>query len=222
MSIWDDEYQFLASQNSEGVKKLVDGGRTFNARSTNGETHLHMAVGNGDAEFVDAWLHAKINPNARDLYGRTPLHEAALVGVGDVVSKLIAGGADPNAKNEDGQTPLHVAASTSELDTEVIVAELLDAGAIAKARDKDGKTPWDLAQGNGMLEGRDAYWRLNDGRFEVAADDGLEIEARMMAGLLANPEMVPMSKQPDERFPVLAELAIAAAEALRQAAFKAE
>ena len=32
-------------------------------------------------------------------------------------------------------------------------------------------TPWDCAQGNKMLEGKDVYWQLNDGRFELV-DDG--------------------------------------------------
>ena len=132
MSDWQSEYDFLSFQSAEKVKELVEAGRTFNARDGNGRTHLHIAVGRGEVEWVDAYLHAKINPNARDLYGRTPLHESVEVGVVDVVSKLLEAGADPNAKNGDGQPPLHVAAATEELNTKVIVAKLLEAGAIAK------------------------------------------------------------------------------------------
>ena len=88
------------------MKELVDSGRTFNARDIDGRTHLHVAVGTGEVERVDAYLHAKINPNARDLFGRTPLHEAVEVGIVEVVSKLIEAGADPNAKNKDRRTPL--------------------------------------------------------------------------------------------------------------------
>ena len=34
-------------------------------------------------------------------------------------------------------------------------------------RNADGKTPWDLAEANEDLKGSDAYWRLNDARFNA-------------------------------------------------------
>lgn len=40
------------------------------------------------------------------------------------------------------------------------------AGADPGARDEEGKTPFDYAQDNEALRGTDAYWRLNEGRFE--------------------------------------------------------
>ena len=47
-----------------------------------------------------------------------------------------------------------------------VVITLLDAGADPKAKTTDGKTTFDLAQENDKLKGTDAYWRLNDLRFE--------------------------------------------------------
>ena len=35
------------------------------------------------------------------------------------------------------------------------------------ARNAAGETPWDLAKGNKALKGSDAYWRLNEARFEA-------------------------------------------------------
>ena len=43
---------------------------------------------------------------------------------------------------------------------------LLDAGADATAVNEDGETPFDLAKDNGAPVGTDAYWALNDARFE--------------------------------------------------------
>ena len=48
-----------------------------------------------------------------------------------------------------------------------VIEALLDAGADATARNAAGQTPWDHAQENGVLRGSDAYWRLNDARFNA-------------------------------------------------------
>ena len=61
-------------------------------------------------------------------------------------------------------TPLHIAAKANSDPT--IITILLDAGADAAARDRKGKTPWDYARESESLKGTDAYWRLNEGRFQ--------------------------------------------------------
>jgi hypothetical protein len=43
---------------------------------------------------------------------------------------------------------------------------LLNAGADAAVIDDLGQTPWSLANDNSRLKGTDAYWALNDARFE--------------------------------------------------------
>ena len=98
MKDWQAEHDFLKCQSLEKVKELVDAHSTFNLRTVNGETHLHMAVGDGDPKFVDVCLHAKINPNARDLFGNTTLHEAVKLGEVDkktrspiVIREAVAG-----------------------------------------------------------------------------------------------------------------------------------
>ena len=50
---------------------------------------------------------------------------------------------------------------------ETTIEALLDAGADPMARNAAGETPWDLAKANKALKGSDAYWRLNEARFEA-------------------------------------------------------
>ena len=65
---------------------------------------------------------------------------------------------------EDGDTPLHWAALANANPS--VIAALIEAGADPGARDDAGKTPFDYAKDNEALKGTEAYWLLNDGRFE--------------------------------------------------------
>ena len=69
-----------------------------------------------------------------------------------------------NAIDEDGRTPLHMAAKHNK--NQEVLTLLLDAGADATAVNEDGETPFDLAKDNEALVDTDAYWALNDARFE--------------------------------------------------------
>ena len=78
---------------------------------------------------------------------------------------LLAAGADPMARTESGdETPLHWAAGNG---SPAVAQALLAAGADAMMRTAMGRTPWDIAQDNEKLKGTDAYWRLNDARFNA-------------------------------------------------------
>ena len=76
----------------------------------------------------------------------------------------LSAGADPGARNEVDFTALHVAAERNENPS--VITALIEGGADPGARDEWGKTPFDYAEDNEALRGTDAYWRLNDGRFE--------------------------------------------------------
>ena len=64
---------------------------------------------------------------------------------------------------QTGDTALHGAARQS--DNPTVVQALLDVGADPTALDSERRTPWDMAQRNDAIKNSDAYWRLNDARF---------------------------------------------------------
>ena len=104
------------------------------------------------------WPAAVSKPSTNSL---RPFFEAAEAS--DVVRCLQAG-ADPNARDEDGETPLHAAAEN--IANPSVIAVLLDAGADPKVLDNDGKLPFDYAEDNEKIKGTNAYWKLNDARFQ--------------------------------------------------------
>ena len=171
------------------VGALLAGGADADARDEDGETPLHVAAWNDRPFAAEALLAAGASHAARDEDGETPLHVAAREANPSVIEALLAGGADPNARNEDGNTPLHLVVywagaydrwlrdgtsggAAGERNkaflerTPAVIEALLDGGADAALRDEGGNVPFDYAKDNEALKGTDAYWRLNDGRFE--------------------------------------------------------
>ena len=130
-----------------------------------GATLLHMAAGFGsDPYMIKALIEAGADPDARAEEGATPLHLAAGRANPSVVKALIEGGADSGARSEGGLTPLHMAAYNNA--NPFVIKALIEGGANPAARDEDGFTPFDYAKDNEALKGTDAYWLLNEGRFE--------------------------------------------------------
>ena len=165
------------------IRALLAAGADVDARNDHGATPLHWGSfgGRGRIRAVETLLAAGANVDTRDRYGWTPLHvAAAFINSASVVQALIAAGGDVNLKTEDGDTPLHVAARPNGIAfdgtqplAEDAIGALLDAGADATVRNAAGETPWDLARDNeGLQRDRsDAYWRLNDARFNAPRQD---------------------------------------------------
>ena len=157
------------------VQVLLAAGANLEARNEYGLTPLHGAAeSNENAAVIEFLLAAGADVNARNQYGITPSHSVWFNDNPEVIQALLAGGADPNARAEDGDTPLHRAAAQlfgDESHAGAAIEALLDAGADAATRNAAGKTPWDLAQENEALKGSDAYWRLNDARFNAPGPD---------------------------------------------------
>ena len=80
-----------------------------------------------------------------------------------VNAALLDVGADLEAKIEGGWTPLHTAAAKG---FPAAVQAPMDPGADPMARADNGETPWDAAQRSEAFKGTEAYWHLNDARFE--------------------------------------------------------
>lgn len=141
---------------------------------------LFRAAQGGTVSEVRTALSAGAIPGVRDIYGATPLFYAALKTSNLVViAALIEAGADPGTHDEIGATPLHAAALGSS--NPAVIMALIEAGADPSARDIYGYTPFDYtngntpydpsifpdyAKGNEALRGTDAYWQLNEARFE--------------------------------------------------------
>ena len=165
--------------NAAVLRRLLAHGAGANTRIHNGISALHRAAGRNPAA-IEMLLAAGANLEARDGWGKTPLHHAAeSSGTGPEVSALLAAGANIEARDEDGNTPLHLAAewqayperppdSPINAIVEDAIKALLDGGANPNARNAAGRTPWDLAQQNDGLRDSDAYWRLNDARYNTA------------------------------------------------------
>ncbi len=102
---------------------------------------------------------------AGDFLGRMPIRPEGPTDQGnaEVVTAPLEVGADLEAKGKYGLTPLHWAARGG---TAEVVMTLLEAGANPAARDNDRELPVDHAESNDQLKGTDAYWKLNDARFQ--------------------------------------------------------
>ena len=172
---------------------LLAAGSNWSARDERGLTPLHSAASTvryRREELISVLVDAGADPNVRDASGRTPLHVFAheadtnlLLRYAselrdEVVKPLIACGADIDARDGDGNTPLHLAAASDRMVN--LVMALLDAGANGALKNARDDTPWDLARGNEWLdnafrrshglEETDAYWQLNDARFETPVE----------------------------------------------------
>ena len=182
------EDQAHAGERLARLDALLAAGASVETRDEKGRTALHQAVSwfhyRNNSAIIKRLAAAGADPNARDRFGNTPLHDAAdSWGSGGAIEALVAIGANIEARNEDGNTPLHLAAEYARDwgierlqpgEASEAIAALLDAGANATARNAEGETPWDLAQENGALKehGSEAYWLLNDARFNAPGPRG--------------------------------------------------
>ena len=76
------------------MQSLLAAGADPQARTSNGETALHLAALHPEPDFADLLLAAKADPRAQNADGESPLHWAALSGHIVVAQRLLARGAD--------------------------------------------------------------------------------------------------------------------------------
>jgi ankyrin repeat protein len=82
-----------------------DGTIDLMARSSNGDTLLHVAVGQRDFLAIEYLLKAGLDINAKGDFHATPLYEAAAHGDIGLVGLLLKLGADPNIPDHLGTLP---------------------------------------------------------------------------------------------------------------------
>lgn len=132
-----------------GVKALLAGGVSVDAKGRREMTALMAAVTEGHSRVAEALLRAGANPNARtthpraDWTGATPLAWAATNGRTDCVRILLAHGAAVDARTLDRKTPLMLAAMWGYT---ACVRILLAGGARRDLTDADGLTALALAR----------------------------------------------------------------------------
>ena len=170
---WNTE-EYFQTATVEDVTACLDAGVDVAARTDDYRiTPLHWAAGSSEnPALVEVLLAAGADVAARNDYGATLLHRAAQKNENPaVIEVLLNAGASVDARDEDGNTLLHSAAELvsdfGDLHGGDAIEALLDAGANPAARNAAGETPWDLAKENEALKGSDAYWRLNDARFDA-------------------------------------------------------
>ncbi|CAJ1327118.1 unnamed protein product [Effrenium voratum] len=120
-----------------------------NTSDRRGESLLHAAASNVNAEFTRCLLEACADKDGEDHYGATPLHVAASKGHQEIALCLLKAGADKNRDDSQGETPLHVAAAHGRLE---VVRCLLDAGAEKDKHSNVGETALHIAVDYGHLE----------------------------------------------------------------------
>lgn len=150
-------HQVLDSTRFEDLAKVfVESGSELNAQDGQGETVLHAAAREYDAERIDFLIDAGADIEAASrLRWWTPLHLACVSRNAGAVAALCKIGARIDAVDLFGNTPLHLAAVAAGLPKSAtvppgtsagVVEFLLKAGAAAQSVNKCGSAPADLAR----------------------------------------------------------------------------
>ncbi|WEW61270.1 hypothetical protein PRK78_006760 [Emydomyces testavorans] len=152
-STHDRDVSCAESDGISMINDLLDAGADLNARTNNGSSALHWAIGHGKPgiarKLIDIGIDVGITNNA----GETALCCAILKRQVNVVERLCQTGCGVKERTRYGITPLHVAvfSEVSIYNSEgrkrmEIVNLLVAAGAYRFARDSMGRTPNDLYQ----------------------------------------------------------------------------
>ncbi len=104
---WGPLFASVVAENADAVNTLLNKGTDVNARTSLGNTPLHMAALEGNLSIVSLLLAEGADVKAANNSNETPLHFAVRSGSVPVARCLLTMGADPNANNDKFETPLH-------------------------------------------------------------------------------------------------------------------
>lgn len=106
------EEKFLAAAyrgENDSVKNFISQNIDINAKGSNGDTALHLAIKQGCFETIKTIVDAKADVNAKNERGETPLMTAAAFGNSEAVKLLFSSGADIKAKTSYGRNAAFLA-----------------------------------------------------------------------------------------------------------------
>ena len=102
--------------NKEFLDRLVQNNAEINSPDFDGDTPLHFAVMNNNAETVAYLLENGANTNVKNKDGITPLHIAVKEKNYDITGRLLSAGADRNTKDIDGISALDIVKAGNDVD----------------------------------------------------------------------------------------------------------
>ena len=158
-------YQAIESNDTEGVKEMLNGGANPNARDMFQKSALHRAATFSRFDIVETLLKAGADPNIKDKNGYTPLYVAGKLPNLLVMEMLVNHGADIHLTyGQDRQTLLHILAQQNNAYD--AVEFLLKKGANPYAKDLKKMTAIDYAKDEGDSRSivkllKDRRWKSN-------------------------------------------------------------
>ena len=149
------------------ARSLIAGGADITLEDPGGMNALSFAAQAGCEDLVQDLIRAGLSVDARESNtGMTALGRAALAGHPGTVSTLLGAGAAVDHRDRRGLTPLTYAASSAH---RLTCRALLEGGADPNQRCGEGRNALGAA-----ISAR-AYFRLEDGSFEVRPYDEAEL-----------------------------------------------
>lgn len=161
-----DTYPVSNDRKLDIMRLLLDHGADREARNSDHDTPLRLAVCNGQLAAAKLLVEhgASIHARNKNSWTWTPLHAASCWGYLDIMQLLLEHGADREAVNNNGSTAMHAAACVEQ---HAAVQLLIENGAILDAENNFGRTP---------LHDASSYGCLNVTR--LLLERGANIEAR--------------------------------------------
>ena len=140
----------LNSGQVEVAHMLIEhGGNVTTTQNKDGETLLHLASQEGQAEAARMLIERDADVTALNKNRKTPLHLALQKNHAEVARMLIKHSVDVMAQYEDGETLLHLASQLGEVQ---VARMLIERNADVTAQNMIGETPLHVASSHGQVE----------------------------------------------------------------------
>jgi ankyrin repeat protein len=149
------------------MRALIRSGVNFDARTSEGDTILTLALRHDQEDVVRAALDFKPELNRVGALGMSALSLATVHGLQATAQRLLRAGADVNQADADGVTPL---AAALRLHQFTLAQRYLDGGADPLRADRNGTTPLHILASGGDAAGGLAAPLLTPRLLERGAD----------------------------------------------------